>query len=277
MSTASDVTAHYTSGTLQARLESLLREDGADPARPTPEALAPFEHFHGRGLEATEEMADLLTVSAADRILDVGSGLGGPARYMARRFGCRVDGIDLTSEFCAVGRHLTSLMGLEKRVFLREGDALAPPFPEATFDGAYSMNVAMNIADKPALYGAVRRVLKPSAWFLLSEVALGEGGGPDYPTPWARTAATSFLTTAEETRRGLEEAGFAISLERDTYEASRAYAARARAMVERGEKPPQRAVTLIHGDLAKEAGTNIATAVRDRRVVPMEFLCRKTG
>ena len=274
MSDAGVIAAHYTSGDLLARLEARLREDGVDPSNPTVDALAPYDHFHGRGLEATEDMAALLPVAATDHVLDVGSGLGGPARYLARRFGCRVSGIDLTTEFCDVARHLTALLGLKERVSVRQGDALAMPFGDATFDGAYSMNVSMNIADKRVLYREVRRVLKPGAWLMLSEVTLGPGGAPDYPTPWARTASSSFLATEDETRESLRACGFAIVILRDTTEAALAYGARARALVEAGGKAPHRAVSLIHGELAEEAAANSARALKERRAVPIELLCR---
>ena len=277
MTTASEISRHYTSGDLLARLEARLREDGFDPARPTFEALAPYDHFHGRGLEATEDMANLLDASGTDHLLDVGSGIGGPARYMARRFGCRVSGIDLTAEFCEVARHLTSLLGLEERVVLRQGDALAMPFAGAEFDGAWSMNVSMNIADKRALYREIHRVLKPGARLVLSEVVQGPGGAPDYPTPWARTASSSFLATAAETRANLEASGFAIESLRDTTEASFAYAARSRAVVEAGGMPLHRAVSLIHGPLAEEIVANAGPALKERRAVPLEVLCRKEG
>ena len=171
-----------------------IREDGCDPGRPTFEALAPYDHFHGRGLEATEDMANRLHVSGTDHVLDVGSGIGGPARYMARRFGCRVSGIDLTAEFCDVARHLTARLGLAERVSFEQGDALGMPFSDAAFDGAFSMNVSMNIADKRALYREIHRVLKPGARLGLLEVVQGRGGEPDYPTPWARTAAPQRCT-----------------------------------------------------------------------------------
>ena len=274
---ASDVSSHYTSGELLARLEARLREDGFDPARPAFEALAPYDHFHGRGLEATEDMADRLPISATDHILDVGSGIGGPARYMARRFGCRVSGIDLTGEFCDVARHLTALLGLADRVTFEQGDALAMPFADAAFDAAYSMNVSMNIADKRALYREIHRVLRPGAWLSLSEVVRGPGGEPDYPTPWARTAATSFLATEAETRENLAASGFAIESLRDMTEASFAWAARARATVEAGGKPPHRAVSLIHGALADEILANTGPALRERQAVPFEVVCRKSG
>ena len=272
-----DISGHYTSGDLLTRLEARLCEDGFDPARPTFEALAPYDHFHGRGLEATEDIANRLPISGTDHVLDVGSGLGGPARYMARRFGCRVSGVDLTAEFCDVARHLTSLLGLEERVSFEQCDALSMPYRDTAFDGAYSMNVTMNIADKRALYREVHRVLKPGAWLGLSEVVQGPGGEPDYPTPWARTASASFLATADETRANLAASGFAIESLRDTTQASLAWAARARAVVEAGGKPPHRAVSLIHGAIAEEVMANTGRALRERCTVPIEVVCRKVG
>jgi ubiquinone/menaquinone biosynthesis C-methylase UbiE len=272
---STDISAHYARGDLLGRLRAALLADGVDPDRPTIEALAPYDHFHGRGLEATEELADLLTVALDDHILDIGSGIGGPARYIAQRFGARITGIDLTAEFCEVARQLTEALGLEDRVDFKQGDALAMPFADASFDGAYSMNVSMNIADKAAFYAEVHRVLRPGGWLVLSELAQGPGGAPAYPTPWARTADSSFLATPEQTREGLEAAGFAISSLRETTEQSLAYGARSRAMVERGEKPPHRAVMLIHGDIAQDAMANVARGLAEARIVPIEVFCRK--
>ena len=275
MSAAPDISGHYAQGGLLARLEASLREDGADPASPTLEELAPYDHFHGRGLEATGDMADRLRVSAKDRLLDIGSGLGGPARYMARRFGCRVAGIDLTAEFCEVARLLTARLGLEDRVSFDEGDAVAMPFEDEAFDGAYSMNVSMNIADKRAFYREVSRVLRPGGWLALSEVAQGPGGDPDYPLPWAATAASSFLATPEDTRAELEAAGFRVESLRNTSAEARDFAARSRAIVEAGGKPPHRAVMLALGERAREAMANTGRAAKERRTLPIEIVCRK--
>ncbi len=275
MSVDRGVAAHYSRGNLLARLNAALLEDGVDPHRPSMESLAPYDQFHGRGLEATEEIAALMPAAPGDHLLDVGSGIGGPARYFATRFGCRVTGIDLTDEFCEVARHLTRLLGLEERVAFEAGDALAMPFADAAFAGAYSMNVSMNIADKAGLYREIRRVLKPGAWLVLSELAKGEGGELDYPTPWAASAETSFLATPDETWRGLTDAGFKILTVHTTRDRALAFGARSRAMVQRGEKAPHRAVMLIHGDTAQQAMANTARGLAEDRIVPIEVLCRK--
>ena len=270
-----DVVRHYTRGNLLERLEAALKDDGVDPARPDLARLAPYDHFHGRGLEATKEMADSLRIEATDHILDVGSGIGGPARYFCDRFGCRVTGIDLTAEFREVARHLNRLLGFEGKVKFEEGDALRMPFADATFDGAYSMNVSMNIADKAALYREIRRVLKPGGWLVLSEIAKGPGAPMDYPTPWARTARTSFLATQDETTRALQAAGFEIVQSRDTLQQTHDFGARSRALVDRGEKAPHRAVQLMHADVAPEAMANTARGLKEGRIIPIEILARK--
>lgn len=272
-----DITSHYTKGDLLVRLRQALLDDGADPDHPSLEALAPYDQFHGRGLEATIEIANMARISATDHVLDVGSGIGGPARYIAHHKGVRVTGIDLTTEFCEVARHLTQALGLADRVAFEQGDALAMPFDDATFDGAYSMNVSMNIEDKAAFYAEIHRVLRPGAWLILSEIAQGPNQGLGFPTPWARTAASSFLSTPAKTREGLEASGFVVSSLREATDEALAFGARSRAAVERGEKPPHRAVQLIHGELAAEAAANTSRGLAEGHIVPIEVSCRKPG
>ena len=275
MSEQSKIVEHYATTGLLARLEAALRSDGADPAHPTIEALAPYDQFHGRGLEATEDMAALVGVRPADHLLDVGSGLGGPARWLSTRFGCRVTGIDLTPEFCAIAEHLTRLIGLDPRVRFQVGNALEMPFDDGTFDGAYSMFVSMNIADKAQLHREIHRVLKPGAWLVLSEVARGADGDVLYPTPWAATAAQSFLATVEDTREGLRSSGFEVKLVKNGLQRSRDFGARSRARVERGEKPPYRANALIHGDAGVATVANVARGYKEGSLIPIEVVARK--
>jgi len=275
MNTDREVAQHYSRSNLLSRLNAALVDDGVDTDHPSMEALAAYDQFHGRGQEATLEIAGLMQAGALDHVVDIGSGIGGPARYLAKRFGCKITGIDLTPEFCDVARHLTRLLNLEDKVTFEVGDALAMPFADAAFNGAYSMNVSMNIADKSRLYREIHRVLKPGAWLVLSELAKGEGGDVDYPTPWAASARTSFLSTPEDTRRGLLQAGFDVIQVRSTVEEARASGARSRAMVERGENPPHRAVMLIHGEIAAQAMANMARGLSEGRIIPIEVLGRK--
>lgn len=271
----SKIAGHYATSGLLARLEAALRADGADPAHPTIEALAPYDQFHGRGLEATEDMAALVAVKPTDHLLDVGSGLGGPARWFSTRFGCRVTGIDLTPEFCAIAEHLTRLMALDARVRFQVANALEMPLKDGTFDGAYSMFVSMNIADKAQLYREIHRVLKPGGWLVLSEIARGDDGDVRYPTPWAATAAQSFLATIEDTRKGLQGAGFEVERVRNDLQRVLEFGARSRAMVERGEKPPYRANALVHGEAAAATLANVAHGYKNGSLVPIEVVARK--
>ena len=273
--TQSKIVEHYATSGLLARLESALRADGADSAHPTIEALAPYDQFHGRGLEATEDIAALVVVRPTDHLLDVGSGLGGPARWLSRRFGCRITGIDLTPEFCAVVEHFTRLIGLQDRVRFQVGNALAMPFDDTMFEGAYSMFVSMNIADKAGLYREIHRVLKSGGRLVLSEIARGEAGEIMYPTPWAATAAESFLSTVDDTQRGLRSAGFEVEQVKNDLQRALDFGARSRAIVERGEKPPYRANALIHGDAAGATLANVARGYRDGSLIPIEVVARK--
>ena len=149
-------------------------------------------------------------------MLDVGSGLGGPSRFLAWRYGCRVSGVDLTTEFVRVAQMLTERTGLVGRVDYRQGSALDLPFEDANFDVVWSQNAAMNIADRDRLYGEMRRVLKPGGKLALQEVAAGPGGPPHYPVQWARAPNISFLYSQSATRAKLEAVGFRVLVWQDT-------------------------------------------------------------
>ena len=153
-------------------------------------------------------------------MLDIGSGIGGPSRYLAKICGCRVNGIDLTPEFVAAATDLTRRTGLTALVDFREGSALAIPFPDASFDRAWSQNVAMNIADRPRWYAEVHRVLRPGGRFAFQDVAQGPAGPVHFPVPWSDTPALSFLRSPEDTRAMLEAAGFTVVEWRDNSDAA---------------------------------------------------------
>jgi MPBQ/MSBQ methyltransferase len=224
------VQQHYAHASLLHLIVDALERTGRDLGNLSPDDLAPIDEFHTRGRTATVELADLVGFKGDENVLDVGSGLGGPSRFLAKNYGCRVTGIDLTPEFVAVAEELTRLTRLGDLVSYRQGDALSIPFGSATFDVVWSQNVAMNIADRPRLYAEIRRVLRPGGKYAVSDVVRGAGGEPYYPLPWARVAATSYLLNEAATRLALERAGFAIlAWENTTAQALAAALARAAA------------------------------------------------
>jgi sarcosine/dimethylglycine N-methyltransferase len=219
---------HYRATGLTERLKTVLTAFGPDEQRLTPQQLATLDQFHTRGLAATAELAKLAEITADMSVLDVGSGVGGPARFLAATYGCQVTGIDLSEPFVDAARYLTERTGQSERVSFGTASALELPFDDGHFDVVLLQHVAMNISDRTRLYREIRRVLKSGGRFATFDVVLNSGE-PHYPVPWARTPATSFLLTADATREAIEPAGFRTLAWQDDSEAGRTWFAQLRA------------------------------------------------
>jgi sarcosine/dimethylglycine N-methyltransferase len=271
---ADAVARHYGNPGIAERALAALRAANGASAPITPEALAPIDHFHGRGVLATDELAKRLGPQPDERILDIGSGIGGPARWIAAKYRVRVTGVDLTPEFCEAARALNAACGLADRVTIIDGSALDLPVPDAAFDRAYSQNVIMNIADKPRFYREAFRALRPGGVLALSNVCAGPAGPPYFPLPWATTPATSFLATPEQTEADLRAAGFAIVGFRDTSDELREVQLRELERLER-EGMPALGIHLILGERIREMRLNSVKSSIDDRTRTIEALVRK--
>ena len=248
---------HYRATGLTERLKTALAALGPEDQQFTPQQLAALDQFHTRGLAATVELAKLAGITADMSVLDVGSGVGGPARFLAATYGCRVMGVDLSEPFVHAARYLTERTGQSERVSFETASALELPFDDGHFDVVLLQHVAMNIAERTRLYREIRRVLKSGGRFATFDVVLS-GGAPHYPVPWARTPATSFLLTADATREAIEPAGFRTLAWQDDSEAGKTWFAQLRAS---GPPPSPNLGVVIGPDfvqLSANLGRNLA-------------------
>lgn len=198
---------NYGRGGLVARTLAAIAAAGLDPDALTRDDLQPMDEFHIRGRAATRDLASLAGLPPGARVVDVGCGIGGPARTLAAEVGCRVTGVDLTADYCELAELLNAATGLSDRVSVRYGSALSMPFDDGTFDAAWMQHVSMNIADKARLFGEIRRVLHPGGVLALHEVYAGAVETRRYPVPWAADADIDFLVSQEEARRNIAAAG----------------------------------------------------------------------
>jgi sarcosine/dimethylglycine N-methyltransferase len=268
------VAEHYGSAGIAERVLAALREAKGPDAPVTPDTLAPFDHFHGRGVVATQEIAAQLALTPGERVIDIGSGIGGPARWFAATYGVQVTGVDLTPEFCAAAEALNAATGLADRVRILNGSALALPVPDAAFDAAYSQNVIMNIADKKQFYREAFRALRPGGRLALSNLCAGPAGEPYFPAPWAMTRDTSFLASPDEMRADLNAAGFEIIEFRDITPGMREAQRRTRERLDKGDMP-KIAVDIIMGERARDMQRNSIRTIEDGRGIAIEALAKK--
>jgi ubiquinone/menaquinone biosynthesis C-methylase UbiE len=268
------VAQHYARSGLEQVILDALVASGKDLDRLVPSDLAPVDEFHTGGREATIALAAQMAIAPGSSLLDIGCGIGGPSRFFAEAYGCCVMGIDLTEDFVRTAEALARHVGLGDRVSYHRASALALPFASATFDGAYTMHVGMNIEDKPALFVEARRVLKRGGVFAVYDVMRASEGDLNFPVHWAAGPETSFVASPAEYRRALAAAGFEVCKERDrrafAVEFFRQVVARA---AEAGGPPPLGTHLLIGAD-APQKLANVVRNLDQGLIAPVEMICR---
>ncbi len=265
---------HYTRSNLGDAILAALEKAGKNLNLLTPEDLEPIDHFHIRGWTATLELARAAGLDATKYVLDVGSGVGGTSRCLAKEFGCRVTGIDLTDEYCRVASMLSAKTGLANLVDYRQGDATNLPFDDAVFDVVWTEHMAMNIPDKTRLYKEMHRVLKPGGTLAIYDVLAGPVGPVLFPVPWARTKDVSFLVSTDELRKLLEETGFKIAEWSDTTEAARVWFVNLAEKI-RKEGFPSLGFHLLLGTDFKEMAQNQGKNLQEGRIVLAQIVAKK--
>lgn len=261
------VSDHYGWSGLMEKIEDEIRRHGIEPQEVTVAQLAPVDNYHWMRLGGTLALADAVAIRGEQRVLDVGGGIGGPARQLASRFGCNVTVLDVTPEYCLVGEKLTEWTGLSELVSLVQGSALDMPFEEGEFDVVWTQHAAMNIPDKPRLYSEIARVTRRGGRFAMFDVLAGPNQPLYFPVPWASDQSFSFLLSPEETRTLITEAGFReLTWMTNEDEAMMAALAKPDPLGEPSESDDLLDSTLLNGPEGPRMGENLQRNMQEGRM-----------
>lgn len=274
MTTEQDVVRHYSHGALERAILDALQTSGKEIGHIDPADLASVDEFHLGWLAATTELANDLALSPGMKLLDVGCGIGGPARYFAEHHGCTVIGIDLTEEFVSVATSLTDRCGLADLVSFRQASALSLPFEDESFERATLIHVGMNIPDKAATFAQVHRVLKKKGVFAVYDIMNVTGEDLPYPMPWAESLDTSFVEAPQTYRDLLKQAGFVLRTEKNRREMSLTLGRKMREDVEK-YGPPVLGPHTVMGAAAPLRLGNVMLALAAGTIAPIQMLAQK--
>ena len=275
MSYDKSVSDHYIHGDLLSAIEAALPALGKTTENVTIEDLAPVDEFHIGGRLATENLFDQLNFSEQSYLLDVGCGLGGAARYVATKYKNRVAGIDLTTEYIETGKALCSWLNLERNVTLEQGSALSMPFQNKTFDGGYMLHVGMNIEDKASLFTEIFRVLKPESSFGVYDIMRQKDGELIYPVPWATESNTSKLSTPDQYKQALIDAGFEVSKENNRRDFALKFFKQLRAKTEANGGPPPLGLHTLMQESTADKIKNMIDNIINGYIAPVEIIAQK--
>jgi ubiquinone/menaquinone biosynthesis C-methylase UbiE len=269
-----EVAGHYSHGSLEAAILAGLQAMGRERSHIQPDDLAAIDEFHIGGRAATEHLGAQLGLQPGMLLLDVGSGLGGAARFFAEQYDCRVTGLDLTPEYVSVATRLTGLVGLNDKAAFRVGSALDLPFAGESFDRATLLHVGMNIHDKDRLCREVFRVVNPGGLFAIYDVMRTGEEDIEFPVPWAATSSTSFLQTPQHYRQALASAGFKIKSERNRRDVGIQFFREMTARIAESGPPPL-GLHILMGPDARIKTANMLRSLERGRIAPVEIIVGK--
>ena len=271
------INEHYGRERLGESILEAIRATGRDIDALSADDLAPIEEFHIGGRDATVRLAEAAGVEPGTRVIDIGAGIGGPARTLASRYGAVVTGIDLTAEYVEAGNLLSEKVGLRERVTLEVGSGLDLPCEDGSFDLAWTQHVTMNVPDKAALFAEVARVLAPGGRYALHEIFAGPKPATHFPVPWTPDESLHHLVAPEAVRERLEEAGFEVERWEDRTEHATEWFRSALARAAKEGPPPLGLATLVGADFPRKAKNVLANLEEDRLRVVQAVLGRRGG
>ncbi|WP_256751048.1 class I SAM-dependent methyltransferase [Mesorhizobium sp. Mes31] len=271
------IARHYDISGLEERILAALADTGVDVAHLRAGDLEAADEFHIGGVAATKELADQMDLKPAAKLLDIGSGIGGPARFVANNAGAEVTGIDLTQSYVDIATSLSKRTGMAGKTRFVQGSALDMPFANDSFDAAIILHVGMNLPDKPRLMSETARVLKPGGIFAVYDVMRLKDGALSYPLPWASDETMSFVATPDDYRAAAAAVGFSVIAERQrggfAIEFFATMRARMAAAQAEGRKPPP-GVGLVMGENARTKIANLTAALEGGILAPVELILR---
>ena len=269
------VPGHYARSDLVAAIRDGILRLGKTSDTVTIDDLSLVDEFHIGGRRATEELVEQLQPSAADHLVDIGSGLGGAARLVADRYKCRVTGFDLTRDYVEAGNALCEWVGLKDRVSLHHASALSIPEPDGAFSGGYMLHVGMNIDDKSKLFSEAARVMGSGARFGVYDVMRTADGELGYPLPWATDPETNALAWLEQYKSALLAAGFEILAERSRKDFALTYFNEQRSKIPADGAPAPLGLHTLMGERRPAQVRNMIEGISAGSIAPVELIARK--
>lgn len=267
--------AHYGPINVASRILEHLAAAGKNIDALRRDDLTAFDEFHGGGRASTRALAQFAGLRRNASVLDVGSGIGGPARTLAAEYGCRVTGIDLTEEFCRAAEMLTARLGMCDAVSFHHGNAVDMPFPDESFDVVWSQNTLMNIEHKGELFSQIERVLKPGGFFAFEAVLAGRTGELHFPVFWAVSPELNYLVTVEQMQALLSEAGLVKVAWEDTTKQIIQAGRKRLAMLEREGPPPLGLDVIVPRDATLKMRNSLKNTEEGRTVAVQAVYARR--
>jgi sarcosine/dimethylglycine N-methyltransferase len=250
-----------------------LRGAGRDADRISIDDLAGIDEFHALGRPATMALAELAGIEQGTNVIDIGAGLGGPARFIASRLGAQVTAVEPTARFRNACKELTRRAGLSDLVTAVDGTASSLPVPDHSMDVAWMQAVSISVSDKAGMAREIRRVLRPGGRLAFFDSTSGPAGEPYFPLPWADGPEASFLVPADDLRTAFEAVGFVAEVWNEQEEALGEIGQR---QFEPSLDPNQVGLRLLLPDFDQRMG-NVGRSLGEGRLRLLQAVLRADG